>query len=99
MGYATSHSHGGIVKKQQREPRQIDWDDFIRAWQSSSNCAEVLQKLKLSDTKKDRAYISVKAGYARKKGVKLKKFVRTPSSNDWSRLATLAESIKQGNEP
>tara|TARA_R100000231_G_scaffold126846_1_gene97502 strand:- start:167 stop:424 length:258 start_codon:yes stop_codon:yes gene_type:complete len=80
-----------------KNKRKIDWDQFVRGWQSSESCSDVLKKLDLEDTKSNRAYISVKAGYARKKGVNLKKFVRTQSSNDWARLAELAESIEHEN--
>jgi hypothetical protein len=40
--------------------------------------------------------VSVKAGYARKRGVNLKKFVRTQSANDWDKLAELAKELGKG---
>tara|TARA_R100000234_G_scaffold106547_1_gene77207 strand:- start:25 stop:300 length:276 start_codon:yes stop_codon:yes gene_type:complete len=73
--------------------RLIDWPDFVQAWQTSSSCGEVAEKLGRPNNQKERTYVSVKAGYARKRGVPLKKFVRTKSSNDWDELAELAKSL------
>tara|TARA_R100000458_G_C8198189_1_gene189571 strand:+ start:80 stop:355 length:276 start_codon:yes stop_codon:yes gene_type:complete len=76
--------------------RMIDWPEFVKAWQTSSSCSEVVKKLGRPDTQAERTYVSVKAGYARKRGVALKKFVRTQSVNDWARLSKLAEEHGKG---
>ena len=90
---------GEPKKKKQRSKninRAIDWADFVRAWQSSSSCGEVVQKLGRPNNQTERTYVSVKAGYARKRGVNLKKFVRTQSANDWDKLAELAKELGKG---
>tara|TARA_R110001583_G_scaffold86050_1_gene225220 strand:+ start:524 stop:802 length:279 start_codon:yes stop_codon:yes gene_type:complete len=76
--------------------RSIDWTEFIKAWQSSSSCSEVVNKLGRPDTQTERTYVSVKAGYARKRGVALKKFVRTKHGNDWAKLAKLVDELGAG---
>jgi len=55
----------------------------------------VLQKLGFEDTPKERSFIGVKASYARKKGVPLKKLPRKPRASkvDWGGLADLAKSV------
>ena len=86
-------------KRKQRSKnisRSIDWVEFVKAWQSSSSCAAVVQRLGRPNTQSERTYMSVKAVYARKRGVNLKKFVRTQSANDWDKLAELAKELGKG---
>ena len=56
----------------------------------------LLQKLGFEDTQQERSFIGVKASYARKKGIELKKLQRKPRSSkiDWSGLAELAKSVE-----
>jgi|TARA_R110000824_G_scaffold23764_1_gene84558 hypothetical protein len=77
------------------QKREWTWPSFVEAWQSSESYEEVLQKLGFEDTPKERSFIGVKASYARKKGVELKKLPRKPRASkvDWNSLAQLANSV------
>ena len=83
------------VRKSNKK-REWTWESFIQAWQSSESYEEVLQKLGFEDTQQERSFIGVKASYARKKGIELKKLQRKPRSSkiDWSGLAELAKSVE-----
>jgi|TARA_R110002012_G_scaffold151693_1_gene311639 hypothetical protein len=104
VAHSKTSTIGAEMSKDQKERKQrarnvkrsIDWTEFIKAWQSSSSCSEVVKKLGRPDTQSERTYVSVKAGYARKRGVALKKFVRTVRANDWSNLAKLADELGSG---
>jgi|TARA_R100000458_G_C8240591_1_gene219787 hypothetical protein len=75
------------------QKRDWTWPSFVEAWQTSESYDEVLEKLGFDNTPKDRSFIGVKASYARKKGVKLKKLQRKRrnSNIDWQGLANLAK--------
>jgi hypothetical protein len=77
------------------QKREWTWPSFVEAWQGSESYEEVLQKLGFEDTQADRSFIGVKASYARKKGVPLKKLPRKPRASkvDWDGLADLAKSV------
>lgn len=81
--------------------RQWTWPSFVDAWQTSESYEEVLEKLGFEDTQKERSFIGVKASYARKKGIPLKKLYRKKreghSSVDWAALAERARQ-KQNND-
>ena len=79
------------------QKREWTWPSFVTAWQSSESYDEVLQKLGFEDTPKERSFIGVKASYARKKGVPLKKLPRKTRASrvDWTGLADLADAVGQ----
>ena len=66
----------------------IKAEDFIPVWQQSGTSDEVAKKLSIT-----KAQATSKAMNFRKKGVSLKLMSRGPSSPDWDKLATLAESF------
>lgn len=76
------------------QKREWTWSSFIEAWQTSDSYDEVLDKLGFENTPKERSFIGVKASYARKKGVPLKKLQRKSRNSkiDWQGLADLAKS-------
>ena len=78
--------------------REWEWRSFIEAWQTSNSYDEVLEKLNFENTPQERSFIGVKASYARKKGVPLKKLQRKSrnSTIDWEGLADLAKSKNSG---
>ena len=78
--------------------REWEWPSFIEAWQTSNSYDEVLEKLNFENTPQERSFIGVKASYARKKGVPLKKLQRKSrnSTIDWEGLADLAKSKNSG---
>tara|TARA_R100000808_G_scaffold1135_1_gene5274 strand:- start:1529 stop:1828 length:300 start_codon:yes stop_codon:yes gene_type:complete len=81
--------------------REWTWPSFVDAWQTSESYEEVLEKLGFEDTQKERSFIGVKASYARKKGIPLKKLYRKKrdghSRVDWDALAERARQ-KQDND-
>ena len=81
--------------------REWTWPSFVDAWQTSESYEEVLEKLGFEDTQKERSFIGVKASYARKKGIPLKKLYRKKreghSRVDWNALAERAKQ-KQDND-
>ena len=68
------------------QKREWTWPSFVEAWQGSES---------YEDTQADRSFIGVKASYARKKGVPLKKLPRKSRASkvDWDGLADLAKSV------
>jgi|TARA_R100000482_G_C5130991_1_gene151897 hypothetical protein len=81
------------LSKNKNKKREWTWPSFVEAWQTSESYDEVLEKLGFENTPKERSFIGVKASYARKKGVKLKKLQRKQrnSNIDWQGLADLAD--------
>jgi hypothetical protein len=79
--------------RKKSKKREWTWPSFVEAWQTSESYDEVLEKLGFDNTPKERSFIGVKASYARKKGVKLKKLQRKQrnSNIDWQGLADLAD--------
>ena len=79
------------VRKSNKK-REWDWPRFIEAWQTSESYDEVLEKMGFNNTPQERQYIGVKASYARKKNIPLKKLKRKQrnSAIDWQSLADLA---------
>ena len=65
----------------------MQWEPFIRAWQSSTSVAEVAKK-----TDYDLVTARSVANYLRGKGVPLQKFKKR-SETDWAALARLAVSL------
>ena len=84
-----------LRKRKSNQKREWTWPSFVEAWQSSESYDEVLDKLGFEDNPKERSFIGVKASYARKKGVPLKKLPRKPRASkvDWDGLADLAKSV------
>lgn len=87
-----------IMMLAQEEPhmRQIEseWEKFVRAWQSSDCIADVAEKLGTTKLK-----VSVKAAYARKQGVPLKKMFHGRSGTvDWASLVDLAKDLSRQKE-
>ena len=76
------------------QKREWTWESFIDAWQTSESYDEGLEKMEFENTPQERSFIGVKASYARKKGVPLKKLQRKSRNSkiDWNGLADLAKS-------
>ena len=76
---------------------RIDPHVFIKAWQEAKSVQEVVEKLKLPDTKRSRQRVYTRAHAYRKKGVDLKRFPRSSqfggagNALDWATLASFAE--------
>jgi len=88
-------------ERKTNQKREWTWPGFIDAWQASDSYEEVLEKLGFEDNRKERSFIGVKASYARKKGIPLKKLYSKTrqgrSKVDWSALAERAKQ-KQSDD-
>jgi|TARA_R100000482_G_scaffold107585_1_gene49934 hypothetical protein len=80
--------------RRKNQKREWTWPSFVEAWQTSESYDEVLEKLGFENTPQERSFIGVKASYARKKGVQLKKLPRKRRNShiDWEGLADLAKA-------
>lgn len=78
------------MSKEEAPPVVVSREDFIRAWQSSTSTAQVVEKTGLSVSQ----VRSRGAGF-RRMGVPLKRYPNLLHSNptDWSRLAALAREL------
>ncbi len=77
-------------KKQEQSNRGVDWDNFVQTWQESTTLHEVTEKLAIT-----KSLASARAVLLRKKGVRLKQFVRGSEQRvfDPARLNKIIESV------
>lgn len=72
----------------------VPWEEFVIAWQESNSVREVAKRLKIRWTDRTAANLSMRASYARKKGVDMRRMTTRPTPttpNDWAALAGLAK--------